>query len=66
MRREDTPAAVVSDIKRGTGLINQPKRLNVATSRAKDMLVIFGSRSLLCNADPHIWIALLQHCSIVA
>jgi helicase MOV-10 len=55
------PAHISHDISRGLGLINQPKRLNVSLSRAKDLLIIVGNPSTLALEDP-LWQQILLFC----
>jgi helicase MOV-10 len=49
------------DTARGLGIINEPKRLNVALTRAKQGLVVIGNPELL-NKDP-FWKTFLNFCS---
>ena len=46
-----TPALVSSDMRFHLGFMAQPKRINVAISRAKKLLIIIGNGRLLCM-DP--------------
>ena len=45
--------AAVNESHFGLGFLSQPERVNVALSRAKDMLILLGNRRLLAN-DP-LW-----------
>jgi superfamily I DNA and/or RNA helicase len=47
-----------SDRKSNTGVFNEPKRFNVAITRAKELLVIIGNANLL--KEDHYWNNLLQ------
>ena len=46
------------DVKHGLGFVSNPKRFNVAVTRAKALLIVVGNPHVLC-ADPH-WATLLQ------
>jgi helicase MOV-10 len=48
------------DSKFKLGFCDNPKRLNVAISRAKQLLIIIGNGELFGNNDPH-WAKLLSH-----
>ena len=48
------------DVEHNLGFVKNPKRFNVACTRAQALLIIIGSPALLCT-DEH-WNALLRHC----
>lgn len=48
------------DIKHALGFVASPKRLNVAITRARALLIIIGNPKLLAM-DPH-WRSVLIHC----
>lgn len=50
--------SVDTDIKFRIGFVSSPKRVNVAISRAKLLLIIVGDAMLLCSCDP-LWQQLL-------
>jgi helicase MOV-10 len=50
------------DVKFDLGFVNQPKRLNVAITRAKQALIVVGNAELL-ETDPN-WRALITHCVV--
>ena len=52
VRSQGTDDDVNNDIKGHLGFLQQPRRLNVAISRAMDRLWIVGNVKLLCH-DPH-------------
>ncbi|OCK73782.1 P-loop containing nucleoside triphosphate hydrolase protein [Lepidopterella palustris CBS 459.81] len=49
-----------SDASRGLGIVNQPKRMNVALTRAKHGLIVIGSPTVL--ATDSNWTAFLAFC----
>ena len=51
---------VPSDLKRRSGLFHQPKRVNVALTRAEHLLVVIGNPSLM-QTDP-VWSEWLEFC----
>lgn len=48
------------DICHSLGFVASPKRLNVAVSRAKSLLIIIGNPNLLCR-DVH-WRSVVKYC----
>lgn len=51
---------VERDVERGLGLIHQPRKMNVALTRAKEALIVLGSASALAK-DKH-WMQFLAFC----
>lgn len=51
---------MIYDEKYSLGFLASPERMNVAISRARALLVIFGSRTLLCHND--CWKILIEKC----
>lgn len=51
---------VASDVQHSLGFVSSPRRLNVAISRPKVLLVIIGNPALLCR-DVH-WRTVIQYC----
>ncbi|XP_072398458.1 probable RNA helicase armi isoform X2 [Diabrotica undecimpunctata] len=51
---------ITSDLIHNLGFVAHPKRLNVAISRAKSLLLIVGNPKLLCS-DP-CWRAVVKYC----
>ncbi|CAG9839969.1 unnamed protein product [Diabrotica balteata] len=51
---------ITSDLLHNLGFVAHPKRLNVAISRAKSLLLIVGNPKLLCS-DP-CWRAVVKYC----
>lgn len=49
------------DISHSLGFVASPKRLNVAVSRAKCLLVVVGNPNLLCH-DVH-WRSVVKYCT---
>ena len=47
------------DVRHGLGFVSNPKRFNVAVTRAKALLIVVGNPHVLC-ADQH-WATLLQY-----
>jgi len=43
------------------GFVSNPKRMNVAISRARSLLIIVGNARLLYSNDPY-WKKFLEHC----
>ena len=58
--RSRKTAAIAVDQKCSIGFLKQPKRQNVVTSRAKNLMVIFGNAELLLM-DEH-WRQVLVYC----
>lgn len=48
------------DVRHSLGFVSNPKRLNVAVSRAKSLLIIVGNPNLLGH-DVH-WRAVIKYC----
>lgn len=48
------------DVTHSLGFVASPKRLNVAISRAKSLLIIIGNPTLLCQ-DVH-WRSVVKYC----
>ncbi|XP_004347823.1 hypothetical protein CAOG_03998 [Capsaspora owczarzaki ATCC 30864] len=55
-----TAAYLPQDARQNLGLINNPKRLNVALTRAMSLLVVTGNPNLLVH-DP-LWLTFLRFC----
>jgi len=53
------PRFLKEDRKKGVGLVLERKRMNVAITRAKELLVIVGNADLLSKRDPY-WKGFLQ------
>lgn len=51
---------VTFDVIHSLGFITSPKRLNVAISRAKSLLIIIGNPNLLCS-DTY-WRSVVKYC----
>jgi hypothetical protein len=54
-----SPEHVAFDAKHALGFLSNPKRFNVAITRARALLVVVGNPAVLAR-DPH-WAALLRH-----
>ncbi|XP_043284059.1 probable RNA helicase armi [Venturia canescens] len=55
-----TKSMVTEDVKHALGFVASPKRLNVALTRARALLIILGNPTLL-SQDPY-WRSVLIHC----
>ena len=51
---------LAEDALRGIGVVNEPKKFNVAITRAKEGLIVFGNPWVL-SRDPH-WTAFIKFC----
>ncbi|QDS68531.1 hypothetical protein FKW77_010898 [Venturia effusa] len=51
---------LAADVERGFGVVNEPKRFNVALTRAKQGLIVIGNPALLA-CDPS-WVAFMEFC----
>ncbi|EDO45106.1 predicted protein, partial [Nematostella vectensis] len=58
-----TEAMVGFDVAHTIGFLDNPKRFNVAVTRAQSLLVVVGNPHVLCR-DPY-WCSLLQYCVMV-